>query len=246
MIWIGTSGWVYKHWIGCFYPPDMKQKDWLRRYAADFPTVEINRSFYRLPTRANFVAWAEQADFHPGFQFAVKASRYLTHIKKLYAPEEPLYRLIEAADGLGPHAGPYLYQMPPRWGADPARLRYFISQLPPGHKAAFEFRDNSWYNPEIRQILDESGYALVRAIGGYYTPMDVPDAGPFRYLRVHGGNYGIGLTEGELQYWADRIATDASNGVEVYVYFNNDPECQALYNAYRMRDMLAYTGAVAR
>ena len=245
MIWIGTSGWVYKHWIGCFYPPEMKQRDWLRHYASVFPTVEINRSFYRLPSRQNFEAWGQQAGFHWGFQFAVKASRYLTHVKRLKDPDQPIWKLVEAADGLGYHKGPFLYQMPPRWNADPGRLRHFISRLPPWHKAAFEFRDYSWYNGEIYHILGEAGHALVRAIGGYHTPMEVPDVGPFRYIRVHGGQWGIGLTEGELQYWADRIANDTRNGVETYIYFNNDPECHALYNAWRLRDMLAYTGALA-
>ncbi len=239
MIWIGTSGWVYKHWIGCFYPPEMKQRDWLRYYAGIFPTVEINRSFYRLPTRENFEAWAQQVSFHPGFEFAVKASRYLTHIKRLKEPQEPIARLAQAADGLGPHIGPFLYQLPPRMPANLQRLALLLAQLPPGQKAAFEFRDPSWYAPEILEMLNSVGCALVRAIGGYYTPMEVPDVGPFRYLRVHGGQYGIGLTEGELQYWADRIAGDAAQGVEVYIYFNNDPECHAIYNAYRLREMLA-------
>ena len=245
MIWIGTSGWVYKHWIGCFYPHDLKQRDWLRFYAERFPTVEINRSFYRLPSHENFQAWAQQVGFHWGFQFAVKASRYLTHIKRLYAPEEPLDRLTEAASGLGPHLGPFLYQLPPRWRADPERLSYFISKLPQGHRAAFEFRDNSWYAPEILRLLDEAGCALVRAIGGYYTPMEVPDVGSFRYLRVHGGQYGIGLTDGELGYWAERIANNASAGRDVYIYFNNDPECHAIYDSFRLMDMLRPTGMLA-
>ncbi|HUP27093.1 MAG TPA: DUF72 domain-containing protein [Chloroflexia bacterium] len=244
MIWIGTSGWVYKHWIGCFYPPEMKQKDWLRRFASEFPTVEINRSFYRLPTHENFVAWAEQAAFRGNFLFAVKASRYLTHLKKLHSPEEPLARMVGAAEGLGPHLGPFLYQLPPRWPADTARLSYFISRLPQGYRAAFEFRDNSWYSPEVLRILDESGCALVRAVGGYYTPVEVPDAGSFRYIRFHGGQYGTGMTDGELHYWAERIASDASNGLDVYVYFNNDPECHAIYDARRLKEMLLPTGAV--
>ena len=245
MIWIGTSGWVYKHWIGCFYPHDMTQKYWLSHYASQFPTVEINRSFYRLPTQDNFRAWANQAGFHHSFQFATKASRYLTHMKRLKEPEEPLVRMLYAAEGLWPHLGPFLYQFPPRWSADPARLSYFISCLPQGHRAAFEFRDNSWYSPEILRILDEAGCSLVRAIGGHYTPLEVPDVGSFRYLRVHGGQYGISLTEGELQFWADRIAEDASNGIEVYIYFNNDPDCHAICNAYRLREMLQHTGALA-
>ncbi|HEX9991026.1 MAG TPA: DUF72 domain-containing protein [Chloroflexia bacterium] len=244
MIWIGTSGWVYKHWIGRFYPPELKQKDWLAFYAARFPTVEINRSFYRLPSYENFQAWAWQAGFHHGFLFAVKASRYLTHMKRLYGPEEPIGRLMGAASGLGPHLGPFLYQLPPRWSADPTRLSYFISRLPREHRAAFEFRDHSWYQPDIYRILDEAGYPIVRAIGGYHTPMDVPDVGSFRYLRVHGGQYGIGLTDGELGYWADRLAGYASQGIDAFIYFNNDPDGHAIYDAYRLRDMLQHTGAV--
>ncbi|MDQ6692994.1 MAG: DUF72 domain-containing protein, partial [Chloroflexota bacterium] len=132
MIWIGTSGWVYNHWVGCFYPTDLHQRDWLAYYAERFPTVEINRSFYRLPSHRNFEDWAWKVGHHEGFLFAVKASRYLTHLKKLHAPEEPLDRLFSAADGLGLRLGPVLFQLPPGFAVDPARLAYFVSQLPPG------------------------------------------------------------------------------------------------------------------
>jgi uncharacterized protein YecE (DUF72 family) len=239
MIWIGCSGWVYKHWIGCFYPHDLKQRDWLGYYARHFATVEINRSFYRLPTHDNFRAWAAQTDFRPNFIFATKASRYLTHHKRLYGPEDPIARLMGAAEGLGGHAGPFLYQLPPKMTADPVRLRYFISRLPHHYRAAFEFRDRSWYSPEILQILNETGCAMVRAIGGHYTPIDVPDAGWFNYLRVHGGQWGVGLTDGELHYWAARIANAAAAGRDTYIYFNNDPDCHAIYDAFRLRDMLS-------
>jgi len=239
MIWIGCSGWVYKHWRGCFYPAELKQREWLRYYARHFPTVEINRSFYRLPSQANFVAWAAEVADRPVFSFAVKASRYLTHLKKLYGPEEPLARLVGAAEGLGGRLGPILYQLPPRWPADAVRLGYFLDRLPWHVRAAFEFRDSSWYSPEILHLLDAHGCALVRAIGGYYTPLEVPDTGGFRYLRVHGGLYGIGLTEGELGFWAERIAGDAAAGRDVYIYFNNDPDCHAITNAFRLRELLA-------
>lgn len=198
MILIGTSGWVYKHWIGCFYPPEMKQRDWLRHFAWHYPTVELNRSFYRLPTRQNFEQWAEQVSDHPGFVFTVKASRYLTHLKRLYKPEEPLARLLDAVSGLGSHMGPLLFQLPPGMQIDRARLAYFLTILPPGLRTAFEFRDSSWYAPEILQMLDERGAALVRAVGGHYTPEEVRDTGDFRYVRVHGGQWGWGLTDGEL------------------------------------------------
>jgi uncharacterized protein YecE (DUF72 family) len=238
VIQIGMSGWVYKHWIGCFYPHDLKQKDWLPHYADRFDTVEINRSFYRLPTRENFERWAEQVGWKPNFTFAVKASRYTTHLKRLREPEDSLRRLFEAAQGLEGHLGPFLYQMPPRFPADIERLRYFLQQLPREHRHALEFRDHSWFSPEVLGLLDDHGCALVRAIGGWHTPMEVPDAGPFRYLRVHGGQFGIGLTEGELQFWADRVREYLSQGLDVYLYFNNDPECQAIYNGYRMREIL--------
>ncbi|HST05879.1 MAG TPA: DUF72 domain-containing protein [Chloroflexia bacterium] len=238
MITIGTSGWVYKHWVGCFYPPELKQAEWLSYFARQFSTVEINRSFYRLPSHENFASWAEQTAFNDRFLFATKASRYLTHLKRLYKPEESLARLLGAMSGLGAHTGPLLFQLPPNMKADRPRLSYFLSRLPADIPCALEFRDNSWYAPDILQMLDESGCALVRAIGGHYTPMEVPDAGPFRYIRVHGGQYGVGLTEGELQFWADRIRQDSSRGLTVYVYFNNDPECQAIYNARRLREIL--------
>ena len=238
MILIGTSGWVYKHWIGCFYPHDLDQREWLRHFAWHYRTVEINRSFYRLPTRRNFEAWAQQAGSRPDFVFAVKASRYLTHLKRLYAPEEPLARLLEAASGLGQHLGPILFQLPPGMKADRERLRYFLSVLPDWVRAAIEFRDSSWYADDIMRMLDDKGCALVRAVGGYHTPVEVRDTGPFRYIRVHGGMYGVGLTEGELQYWADKVKWYAGEGRDVYVYFNNDPDCHAIYNANRLREMV--------
>ena len=245
MIWIGTSGWVYKHWIGCFYPHDLRQRHWLSYYAAHFPTVEINRSFYRLPWHHNFQAWAQQAGFHYGFRFAVKANRYLTHFRRLYSPEDALGKLAWAASGLGPHTGPLLYQLPPGFSIDPVRLGYFLSRLPHGFRSAIEFRDNSWFRDDAYHMLDSAGCALVRAVGGHYTPMDVPDVGPFRYIRVHGGLYGVGLTDGELGFWAERIAADAWAGRDVYVYFNNDPDCHAIYDAFRLRGMLEWTGALA-
>src|SRR6266581_4427949 len=136
MIWIGTSGWVYPHWVGPFYPPDLPVREQLSYYARHFPTVEINRSFYRLPTYDQFHAWAEQIASHPGFLFAVKASRYLTHMKKLHNAEEGVKRLIGSASGLGEHLGPFLYQLPPRWHANPQRLEEFIRLLPRFHHGA--------------------------------------------------------------------------------------------------------------
>ncbi|HEU5370436.1 MAG TPA: DUF72 domain-containing protein, partial [Ktedonobacterales bacterium] len=144
-VWVGTSGWVYPHWKGCFYPEHLPTREQLGYYACAFPTVEINRSFYRLPTFEQFQGWAAQVTPSPEFRFAVKASRFITHLKKLNDPQESVSRLLAAASGLGSHLGVFLYQLPPGWHADPARLEVFLAHLPPKYPAAFEFRDPSWF-----------------------------------------------------------------------------------------------------
>jgi uncharacterized protein YecE (DUF72 family) len=238
MIRIGTSGWVYPHWLDRFYPRSVPARDQLAFYTREFQTVEINASFYRLPSREQFATWAEQTCGHPGFCFAVKASRYITHLKKLHGVEEGLQRLIASAEGLGNQLGPFLYQLPPHWRANPNRLRDFLALLPRRYPAVFEFRDPSWLEPEVRRILEDAGCALVVAIGGdHHTPVDLPPVGPFSYLRFHGGLYGIGLSDGELAFWAERIAALAAR--DVYVYFNNDPDGHAIYDARRLRALLA-------
>jgi uncharacterized protein YecE (DUF72 family) len=243
MIWIGTSGWVYPHWARRFYPLELPMHDWLSYYARHFSTVEINRSFYRLPTYEQFHAWTEQTVSHPGFLFAVKASRYITHIKKLNDPQEAITRLITSASGLGEHLGPFLYQLPPNWRANPQRLEQFITLLPHAQQAAFEFRDPSWFQPKtfssLSQILNVGGCALVIAIGGPCpTPLDVPFIGPFRYLRFHHGAQGIGLSDDELASWAKRLSVDVAKGREVFVYFNNDAEGYAIRDALRLHELL--------
>ena len=247
MIWIGTSGWIYPHWVGRFYPPNLPVRDHLSYYAQHFPTVEINRSFYRLPTREQFHSWAEQTCSHPGFRFAVKASRYITHMKKLQNVEDGLTRLITSASGLGEKLGPFLYQLPSRWHANPSRLEQFIAQFPNNHLAAFEFRDPTWFQTETLQalghILNAAGCALVVGIGGPQpTPLNVAGIGSLRYYRFHHGEHGIGFSEDELVFWAKRFAADAAEGREVYIYFNNDPQGYAVRDALQLREIL---GAVA-
>jgi uncharacterized protein YecE (DUF72 family) len=239
-IHIGTSGWVYPHWVGPFYPPDLPEPRWLQFYAQHFQTVEINRSFYRLPGREQFAAWAAETQARRDIIFAVKASRYITHLKKLRGVEEGVARLVAAAEGLGDKLGPFLYQLPARWYANPARLAGFVALLPHQHAAAFEFRDSSWFAPEILRIVENAGCALVMAIGGTCpTPVDTPPLGPFGYFRFHNGAHGIGLSEDELVYWAERIARAADGRCEVYAYFNNDSDAHAVRNALRLRELLA-------
>jgi uncharacterized protein YecE (DUF72 family) len=244
MIWIGTSGWVYPHWVGRFYPLDLPQSAWLPYYAERFPTVEINRSFYRLPDRAQFQAWAAQVSGEPVFLFAVKGSRYVTHLKKLRDAGEGVGRLVHAAEGLGPRLGPFLYQLPPHWRVDPDRLARFVGLLPHPYRAACEFRDPSWFRPDVLRILAEAGCALVEAIGGACaTPLDLPATGPFRYVRFHDGTHGTGFGDDELNVWAGRIAGVAASGADVYAYFNNDPDGHAIVDAQRLRALFEQHGA---
>jgi uncharacterized protein YecE (DUF72 family) len=239
MIWIGTSGWVYPHWVGRFYPRELPARDQLTYYARHFATVEINRSFYRLPDRNQFASWAEEVAAHPGFCCAVKASRYITHLKKLHDTGAAVARLIVSAEGLSEHLGPFLYQLPPHWRANAPRLAQFVATLPRHYRAAFEFRDPTWFQPAITQILKDAGCALVIAIGGSHpTPLDIATAGPFHYLRFHHGAHDIGFSDAELAFWAERLAITDEQGHDAYVYFNNDAEGHAITDALRLRAML--------
>src|SRR5215216_5749808 len=149
---VGCSGWQYKHWRGDFYPVDVPQSRWFDHYTHTFDTVEINNSFYRLPEPATFAKWRAQAPRR--FVYAVKASRFLTHMKKLKDPEQPLSRFFENVRELGSQLGPVLYQLPPRWPIDLERFEHFLSALPPGYRHTVEFREPSW--------LDERIFALLR------------------------------------------------------------------------------------
>ncbi len=226
-IWIGTSGWVYPHWAGIFYPATLRQSQWLAFYSSYFPTVEINRSFYRLPPRHVFEGWRLQTP--KNFLFAVKASRYITHMRKLGDPVGPLTTFHSAIEGLGEKCGPILFQLPPFWKADRQRLSEFLRHLQPGRHYAFEFRHPSWLEDEVLEHLKAHQVAL--AIPDFPgMPRRMALTAPFTYIRFHGGEHGPGYTVEELQLWAERIAAWAQ-GVEIYVYFNNDYAGWAIRNA---------------
>lgn len=198
---IGCSGWQYRHWRGLFYPARLPSKGWLEYYSARFETVEINNSFYRLPEPATFAGWKRQVP--AGFTFAVKASRFLTHMKKLKDPAEPIERLLSRAKHLGRAQGPTLYQLPPRWPVDVERLRLFLETLPGGCLHTIEFRDPSWYTDAVFGLLDRHGVALcLHDMSGSATgPLAV---GPFVYVRFHGpAKYGGRYTEEVLGGWGD-------------------------------------------
>ena len=238
MITIGTSGWVYPHWKGLFYPSDLKEKECFTYYAARFPTVEINNSFYRLPAEQTFRNWRAQAP--PGFCYAVKASRYITHLKRLKDPKEPVALFWSRARLLGETLGPVLFQLPPRFPSDPQRLDAFLKTLPPEIKPAFEFRDLSWETDEVFGLLDAAGAAFVYADRPSARVPDVVTGG-WAYIRFHqGAKLHPGYPARKLERWAGRIAS--LNAKDVFVYFNNDTLGAAIRDAQKLSELLARRG----
>jgi len=241
-LWIGTSGWVYKDWTGVVYPPKTPSGKLLSIYAERFPTVEINRSYYRLPERSVFEGWRAQTP--PGFLFAVKASRFLTHMKKLKDPEQPLDRLMNAAFGLGEKLGPVLFQFPRQWRLNLDRLTQFLEALRPYAPArfAFEFRHDSWLQPVVYERLRDAGCALCLPVG-WGIPLEVQVTTSWTYIRMHGGETTNAFSDAELTVWTERIARFRGRGLDVYVYFNNDPNGDAVHDAERLRALVDQTAA---
>ena len=236
--YIGTSGWVYPHWRGVFYPWNLPSGQWLEHYAARFDTVELNNTFYRLPSESAFKRWKDDAP--AGFTYAVKASRYITHMKKLAGVEEALPRFLERCHLLGDRLGPILYQLPPFWACNADRLRDFLRLLPRNLDHVFEFRHASW--------LNETVFALLEAHGAALCIVSLPDfpcllraTAPFVYVRLHGAEakYGSCYNERELGWWAEQILGFVQDGKEVYAYFNNDAYGYAVQNAVRLKELVA-------
>lgn len=235
---IGTSGWVYKHWMGLFYPVSMPGEQQLPFYTQHFPTVEINFSFYKLPERAVFETWRSQTP--ADFVFAVKGSRYLTHMKKLKDPEEPLTRLMDRAEGLQEKLGPILFQFPHTWHLNCDRLQAFLDLLQqyPQQRYTLEFRHSSWLIPEVYKRIEQAKVALCLPVSPT-VPLDIRLTAPWTYIRMHSGQWGTGYSDPELETWATQIRAFWQQGIEVYTYFNNDPEGHAIRDAERLRTLLA-------
>lgn len=231
---IGCSGWNYRHWRGLFYPDGLPVKRWFAHYAAAFDTVEINNSHYRLPEAQVFNAWREAAP--PGFLYAVKASRFLTHHKKLKDPEEPIDRLVGRARHLGERLGPLLYQLPPRWRLDLARLRDFLDLLPRDVVHVLEFREPSWMTDAVFALLEERGMSFCT----HDMPgLDVPRlaVGPIAYVRFHGttGKYVGRYPRETLESWHGWMREQADAGRQVLAYFNNDIHGHAIEDALELK-----------
>jgi uncharacterized protein YecE (DUF72 family) len=236
-IWIGTSGYVYRHWRkGVFYPPGLPVREELGYYARRFATVELNNPFYRLPTPETFSRWREITP--DDFQFAVKASRYITHVKRLRNVSEEVALFLERAERLGNKLGPILFQLPPNQQLDIPRLQEFLPLLSAKHRWVLEFRHPSWHTQEVYRLLADYKVALCIPVGGGRDPDRITTAA-FTYLRMHRGQESRGgFTADELKTWAAQVQALSSAGKDVYVYFNNDWEGFAIRDATTLRELL--------
>jgi uncharacterized protein YecE (DUF72 family) len=248
--YIGTSGWNYKHWWNNeFYPSELRPSEWLQFFVRHFDTVEINNSFYRLPSEATFQNWRTQVP--PRFTFAVKASRFVTHIKRLKDPEEPLDLFFSRAKHLQDRLGPVLFQLPPRFKVDLQRLETFLTALKKHitrrHvRCAIEVRDPTWLIAETFDLLKQYRVALCFA-DWHDTHVTAPVTADFVYLRRHagtagGGNYtktALDRDIKETQQWLRR-------GLDVYIYFNNDVAGHAIRNAKYVQEALFSGGTDKR
>jgi uncharacterized protein YecE (DUF72 family) len=243
---IGCSGWNYAHWRnGVFYPPRLATREWLGFYAGHFDTVEVNATFYRLPTPDVVARWVHGTP--PGFLFSVKASRYSTHVKRLADLPEHLGTLLTRLTPLvrSPKLGPVLWQLPPTFHRDDERLEEALASLPESLRHAFEFRHESWFDEAVYELLRRYGVALVIAdrAGSPELRCEVLTSG-FTYIRFHAGSEGGSYTRSELDRWAGLISGWAASG-DVYAYFNNDWQGFAVENARYLRDALGHDASAA-
>ena len=233
---IGTSGWHYKHWRGPFYPQELAAARMLEFYVGRFDTVELNNSFYKLPSMETFANWRRSTP--AGFCFAVKASRFLTHSKKLKDPENALQNFLPRAEALKEKLGPILFQLPPRWRVNVERLRDFLQVLPPRHRYAFEFREPSWNTQAVYETLRRYNAAYcIFELDCFQSPREI--TADFTYVRLHGpgGKYQGCYSGSTLRQWAEGIA--AWSGLRaIYIYFDNDQSGYAARNALELKRLL--------
>jgi len=235
---VGTCGWQYRDWRGRLYPATLRQADWLEHYAARFQTVEVDNTFYRLPEADTFATWRQRTPRN--FCMALKTSRFLTHVKRLRDPAEPVQLFMERAGTLGDKLGPLLLQLPPTFKADPVRVAAALDCFPRGVRVAFEPRHESWFSDATRAVLDERDVALCLADSRQKPAGPVWRTARWTYVRFHEG---LGhphpcYQEAALHEWAERIAAEWGPRAQVFAYFNNDPGGCAV------RDARLFAGAV--
>ena len=238
-IHIGTSGWHYKHWLDdVFYPAGTPPSRMFEFYAQHFDTVEINNSFYHLPSAKTFDNWRESSP--PNFLFAVKGSRFITHMKKLKDPRPSSEKFFLVADRLGRKLGPILFQLPPRWKVNVDRLAEFLESLPKRHKYVIEIRDESWLLPEVYALLRRHKTAFcVHDFADMKIPHEI--TANFTYVRFHGptsAKYFGSYSSEQLREWAKRMEDWAQQLSAIYVYFNNDPGGEAVKNAKELKQLV--------
>ena len=236
---IGTSGWSYDHWDGVLYPHGTPPRERLGIYVQNFGTVELNASYYRWPATSTFASWRRRLP--DGFTMSVKASRGLTHARKLYAPDDWVARISSAWHQLRERRGVVLVQLPPGFARDDARLDYFLALLPEWMRVAVEFRHESWHVQPVFDILERHRAAYC-VMSGARLPCVLRATTSFVYVRMHGPDhehlYGGSYSDADLSWWADRIRDWDRDGRDVYVYFNNDGGGNAVRNAWTLRAML--------
>jgi uncharacterized protein YecE (DUF72 family) len=244
-LWIGTSGYVYRHWRGgVFYPVGLPAKDELVWYATRFGTVELNNPFYRVPTRETFARWRDQTPEE--FVFSVKVNRTISHLRRLRDAAGPLEEFLERASVLGSRLGPLLVQLPPQLHLDLQLLEGFLAGLSVAHRWVIEFRHPSWQAAPVYDALGRRGVALCVPVGGRVSP-DLVTTAPFTYIRMHAGSAPGGAFGDEaLRSWAGRIRALRRAGKSVYVYFNNDREGHAPRDADKLRAALGALTAAGR
>ena len=241
MLYVGTSGWQYPHWRHVFYPQRLPPRGWLPYYAERFRTVEVNNTFYNLPHKSVFEHWRETSP--ADFVFALKMSRFLTHLRRLRDPQEPVDRFLERAQLLGPKMGPVLVQLPPRFSLHLERLSDTLAQFPPSVRLAVEFRDASWFVDETRELLQRHQAALCIAD----SPRRKQPAwrtAAWGFVRFHegAGAHAPGYEREELRRWVGRIAELWPARNDVYVYFNNDALGYAIRDAVTFAELAQASG----
>ena len=234
---IGTSGWHYKHWIGRYYPEDIKPAQMLDYYLRDFDTVELNNTFYHLPKETSFQSWKRSVP--SGFLFAVKGSRFITHMIKLKDPDRGIWNFIPRAQLLGRKLGPVLWQLPPGWKVNVERLDEFLHKLPNRVRYAFELRNPTWMTDAVLEVLRKHNAAFcIYELAGYQSPLEL--TADWTYIRLHGPTqfkYQGSYSNAQLAAWARRIDDWSGRLDAAYVYFDNDDSAYAVNNALTLKDM---------
>ena len=234
---MGTSGWHYRHWYGPFYPEGLPASRMLEFYSNHFETVELNNTFYRLPTENGMKTWRATAP--RGFCFAAKGSRFITHMKKLKDPEIAIGRFFERIDRLKPKLGPIVFQLPPWWEVNAERLEHFLEVLPKRHRYAFELRNPTWHTETVYRILRKHNVAfcifqIADVASDYHVTAN------FTYVRLHGpgGAYQGSYSGPQLERWAERVQTWRKQLDAIYIYFDNDQAAYAVENAFALKKLL--------